>query len=64
MEKGDTIPQYLSKFTECRDEIGSVGILVVEDDLVNLALLGLPKSWHNYQDSINGREKLPEWERL
>ena len=25
---------------------------------------GLQKSWHSYQDSINGREKLPGWERL
>lgn len=31
---------------------------------MSLSLLGLPKSWHNYQDSINGREKLPDWERL
>jgi len=31
---------------------------------VSLALLGLPKSWHIYQDSVNGREKLPDWERL
>jgi len=26
--------------------------------------LGLPKSWHNYQDSVNGKEKLPSWEQL
>ena len=32
--------------------------------MVSLALLGLPKSWHSYQDSVNGREKLPGWERL
>ena len=32
--------------------------------MVSLALLGLPKSWHSYQDSINGKEKLPNWERL
>ena len=31
---------------------------------MSLALLGLPKSWHSYQDSVNGREKLPDWERL
>jgi hypothetical protein len=36
-----------------------VGITVDVDDLVSLALLGLPKSWHSYQDSINGRGKLP-----
>ena len=44
MEKGDTIQKYLTKFTRCRDELGSVGITVVDDELVSLALLGLPKS--------------------
>jgi hypothetical protein len=62
MEKGDTIPKYLTKFVQCRDELGSVGIKITADDLVSLVLLGLPKSWHSYQDSVNGREKLPYWE--
>jgi hypothetical protein len=64
MEKGDSIPKYLTKFVQCWDEMGSVGITITDDDLVSLALLGLPKSCHNYQDSVNGREKLPYWERL
>jgi hypothetical protein len=50
MEKGDSIPKYLTKFVQCRDELRSVGIIVAPDDLVSLDLLGLPKSWHNYQD--------------
>jgi len=58
------MPKYLMRFTQCRDELGSVGVTVDDEDLVSLALLGLPKSWHSYQDSINGREKLPGWERL
>ena len=37
---------------------------MLKEYLVILALLGLPKSWHSYQDSMNGREKLPNWERL
>eukprot|EP00253_Pinus_taeda_P005674 PITA_05674 len=53
MEKGETIPKYLTKFTQCRDELGSVGITVGEEDMVSLSLLGLPKSSHSYQDSIN-----------
>ena len=64
MEKNYTIPVYLTKFVHCRDEIGSVGVSVDDEELVSLALLGLPKSWHSYQDSVNGREKLPGWERL
>ena len=62
MEKGDNIPKYLTKFVQCCNELRSVGITVVDDDLVSLALLGLPKSWHSYQDSVNGQEKLSDWE--
>jgi len=58
------MPKYFMKFTQCRDELGSVGVTVNDEDLVSLALLGLPKSWHSYQDSVNGREKLTRWERL
>ena len=62
MEKGKNIPKYLTKFVQCWGELGSVGITVANDDLVSLALLGLPKSQHSYQDSINRWEKLPDWE--
>ena len=41
-----------------------MGVIVDEEDLVSLALLGLLKSWHCYEDSVNGREKLLGWERL
>lgn len=44
MEKGNTIPKYLTKFIQCRDELGSFGVTVAEYDLVSLALIGLPKS--------------------
>ena len=53
--KGDTISMYLTKLTTSRDELASVGVMTADDDMVSLALLGLPKSWHNYQDSVNGR---------
>jgi len=64
MEGGDSIPNYLTKFTQSHDEPRSVGITVVEDDMVNLSLLGLPKSWHSYQDFINNQENMPNWEQL
>jgi hypothetical protein len=31
---------------------------------VSLALLELPKSWHSYQEFVNGREKFLDWERI
>ena len=58
MEKGDSIPKYLMKFVHCKDELGSVGVTVNDEDLVSLAILGLLKSWHNYEDSVNGWEQL------
>ena len=64
MEAGDSIPNYLTKFTNCQDELGSVGITISEYDMVSLTLLGIPKSWHSYQDYVNGRENLPYWERM
>ena len=64
MEKGDSIPKYLTDFVHCTDELGSVGVTVDEEYLVSLALLRLPKSWHSYEDYVNGLEKLPGWERI
>lgn len=62
MKKGDSIPKYLTKLTQYQDELGSVGITIAEDDMVSLELLGLPKSWHSYQDTLSWREKLPKWD--
>ena len=44
VEEGDTIHKYLQKFTQCQDELVSVGVTVSMNDLVSVALLGLPKS--------------------
>ena len=38
MEKGDSMPKYLTKFIQCRDELGSVGVTVDDEDFVSLAL--------------------------
>lgn len=64
MQKTESIQQYLSRFTQCHDELGGVRVTILEDDLMSLALLSIPKGWHNYQDSVNRRVKLPNWEHL
>lgn len=63
-EKSDMISTFLNKLTTYRDELGSVGIMTIDDNMVSLALFSLPKSWHNYEDSVNVKEKLPDWERI
>ena len=61
-QKGNLISTFLNKLTTCRDEPASIGVTIADEDMVSLALLGFPKSWHSYQDLVNGREKLPDWE--
>lgn len=39
-----------------RDAPGGVGETMPPSKLVGLVLLGLPESWHIYQDFINGKE--------
>ena len=48
MENGDTISTYLNNLTTYKDELSSVGITTADDDMVSLALLGLPKSCNRY----------------
>lgn len=43
-EKGDMISTYINKLTTCRDELGSVGIMIADDNMVTISLLSLPKS--------------------
>ena len=31
MEKGNSIPKYLTKFVHCKDEIGSVGVTIYDE---------------------------------
>lgn len=64
MQKNDTIQQYLTRFTQLHDELTRVGVIVSYEDLVILALLGLPKGWHSYQDLKNMREKLLNYGKI
>lgn len=48
MEKGNNISTYLNKLTTYKDDLSSVGITTIDDDMVSLALLGVPKSWNSY----------------
>eukprot|EP00253_Pinus_taeda_P003058 PITA_03058 len=52
-KKGETIPKYFTKFTQCRDELGSVGIMVVEDDMEEIRRNTRDGSSSNIDDEEN-----------
>lgn len=60
MGKDDHIVTYIFRFAQVRNELGGVGEIIPSSNMVSLSLLGLLKSWHSFQDVVNGRYKLPD----
>eukprot|EP00253_Pinus_taeda_P014498 PITA_14498 len=52
-EKGDTISTYLNKLTTCRDELGSVGIMTVDDDMEEIRTSTRDGSSSKHDDEEN-----------
>ena len=64
MTKAENVTTYLTKITQVRDELGAVGEVVVDSELVRTALNGVTKQWTAFVEGIVGRENLPKWDRL
>jgi hypothetical protein len=48
----DMILNYLMKITQIQDQLAAIGEIVQNDELVNVALRGLPKSWKPFVQGI------------
>jgi hypothetical protein len=64
MANSESMVSNLTRFTQVKDELAGVGETVLDKGVVSFAILGFPKSWENFIDAVNGREKLPDWEQL
>jgi len=64
MAKGESVVTYLTKFTQIRDELASVGEAVDESELERTALNGFTTQWEVFVQGVVAREKLLDWERL
>eukprot|EP00253_Pinus_taeda_P007482 PITA_07482 len=60
----DSAAGYLTKITNVRDELASIGEAIPPIELVRIAVNGLPHSWMNFADGVCARETLPTWERF
>jgi hypothetical protein len=45
MAKGESVVTYLTKFTQIRDELATVGETVDEIEMVRIVLNGFTKQW-------------------
>jgi hypothetical protein len=64
MTKGDTSSSFFMKMIEIIDQLGAIGEIISDRELVLTTLNNLPKHWEPFLQSINGREKLPNFDCL
>ena len=64
MTDADTVTTCLTKISLVRDEQGTSGEKVEDEELVRYALNGFTAKWHTFVQGVVAREKLPDWTRL
>ena len=64
MAKGDSVASYLTRVAQVKDELAVVGEVIVDSELVRIALKGFTKEWDVFVKCVVGREKLSDWSRL
>ncbi|XP_050151332.1 uncharacterized protein LOC126626150 [Malus sylvestris] len=59
IKKGsDSVAQYLQKIKEAKDYLSAAGVYFVDEDIVILALNGLPAEYNTFRTVIRGRESV------
>jgi hypothetical protein len=64
MAKGESVTSYLIRLRQVKDELGVVGEIIPDSELVHIALKGFIKEWDVFVKCVVGTEKLPDWSRL
>jgi hypothetical protein len=64
MTKSYTIATFFMKISEIRDQLGAIGEIISDRELVMITLNGLPSHWEPFIQNISGRSKLPKFDRL
>ena len=59
IKKGsDTVTQYLQKIKDARDHLSAAGVYFEDDDIVILALNGLPSDYNTFRCMVRGRDNV------
>jgi hypothetical protein len=52
------------RISQLRDQLQAIEEIILEKELVNIALNGLPKTWDAFSASMNTRKEYPTFEEL
>jgi hypothetical protein len=64
MTKGDTVATFFMKISDIKEQLGAIGEIISDRELVLYTLKNLPKQWETFIQSISEREKLPTFDHL
>jgi hypothetical protein len=64
MNDDDTITSYFVRISQLRDQLQAIEEIILEKELVNIVLNGLPKTWDAFDASMNTRTEYPTFEEL
>jgi hypothetical protein len=64
MTKSDTVTNYLTKITQIRDQLATIGEVVIDEEMVRMALNGFINPWAPFIKGIVAQKTLPKFNRL
>jgi hypothetical protein len=64
MTKGDTVATFFMKISEIKEQLGAIGEIMSDKELLLSTLNNLPKHWEPFLQSMSAREKLPTFDHL
>jgi hypothetical protein len=59
MTKPDTVATFFMKISEIKDQLGAIGEIISDRELVMITINGLPSHWEPFIQSISGRSCYP-----
>jgi hypothetical protein len=60
----DDITSYFVRISQLRDQLQSIEEIILEKELVNIVLNGLPKTWDAFSTSMNTRKEYTKFEEI
>ena len=64
MAKGEVVISYLTRISQVRDELATVGEVVPNAELVQTALNGVSNPWAVFVEALVARENLHTWDGI
>ena len=63
MEKDEIVASFFINISQVRYQLMIIGVIIDDDDLIQIVVDGLPYSWDTFLVDVNGQEVQPNFER-